>query len=308
MIRLPFQMNFIFDFTDTIDFDVNIFHNLISEIKEIEPSPNIQIFADDYSIISKVETLFENIDIDIDINLIFPESVEKDFNYKNVNLVCKFNEIDKIYHSLEADILYTFKNIIIEHSEKIIDLEELGKYISILDKIKNRKLKKDICIKPYLTEREVKNYYTDNNQNRGFLTCAAPWITPIVKSNGDVYCCKYNKIGNIGTSSFWELWNGNNADSFRNNLIDSKQLYHCNNCNLFYDDTFLVAGGKTIKYKGIVYEFEAEINYVASAPKVIFIQKTKESDSHYKVDILPVYSDESLIEFHQNKKILAILS
>lgn len=160
----------------------------------------------------------------------------------------------------------------------------------------------------YLTEDEIVNYCTNKKQNRPFLSCAAPWLSPIINAQGDLYCCKHNKVGNIASQSFWDLWNNAQANRLRLKILEEKQLCTCNSCELFYQDAFLVVEDSKLIYKNKTYHFASEINYIKSAPKIIVIKEQKLSEQEYEVNIEPIFSDEELAEYSNKNDILFILS
>lgn len=296
MVKLPFKMNFIFDFSNEIDFDTNIFAELISELQEIEPFPNVKIYIDNSSLLDSIyDSVFNQ--IPFDLNIIFLDDLKiNSLNNKKCNFVCNLDNIDKALKFLEKNSFLKFQRIVINHGECCLDEISLNTKLDILNKINMP----NVYLEPYLTEKEIKNYYSNREQNRGFLSCAACWLSPIIKANGDIYCCKYNKIGNIKEKSFWSVWNCDYANIIRSKIINQKQLNACNNCNMFYKDSFLVVENSTLEYKDIVYQFASELNYVNSSPQVIITKNAEVNKQHYLVDLYPIFSDKEMVNNYED--------
>lgn len=290
MIKLPFKMNFIFDFAQE-DIELDIFANLIFELQEFDPFPNVKIYIHNPDVTKTLEDSIFN-QIPYELNIVFSDNLEIDnLSCENCNFVCSLVNIDKVLNFLENNPNLNFKNIIINHSERCLSEDSLKVKLNIINDINLP----NAYLEPYLTDKEIKNYYINRKQNRGFLSCAACWLTPIIKANGDVYCCKWEKIGNLKEDSFFSIWNSDDANKIRSAIINQKQLAKCNSCNLFYKDNFLIVEDCELVYKDVVYQFPSELNYLSSAPKVIITEYKKINNKHYLVNLFPIFSDKEMI-------------
>lgn len=306
MTTLPFKMNFLFDFTNTQNLNLELFENIVCELLEITPAPNVEIYIQDTNYLAEIEALFAN--CNPKISFVFSENVtfQKNFNYENYSLQCPVHNLAKFHSYLNSNKDLAIKNIIIKHSRENLLSDTYEKYNNLIDKLKYFSEFK-LYLQPYLTEVERKNYYDNNEKNRCFLTCAIPWFSPIIHSNGDVFACPKNKIGNLKQNSFWEIWNNEFANILRAKLINNKYCEFSNNCNYFYQDNFLIVEEGQLIYKDVIFEFASEINYTQSAPKILLVENAKINERHYLVDIYPVFSDENLADICNNKKVLMVL-
>ena len=90
---------------------------------------------------------------------------------------------------------------------------------------------------PELEKNELRLYY-DDKQNFYLSTdnvCLAPWMNPVIESNGDVKGCMGFTVGNMSNDSFWKIWNGELSNSFRQKLMLKESFPVCKRCCLFYD-------------------------------------------------------------------------
>ena len=61
--------------------------------------------------------------------------------------------------------------------------------------------------------------------------CIEPWHKAFIRANGDVHlCCNGTLIGNIADTSFEELINNEQAQAYRQGLLDGKLLPACIRC------------------------------------------------------------------------------
>jgi len=91
------------------------------------------------------------------------------------------------------------------------------------------------------SEEKFRRYYRDNNgiyRLKGRLRnrCLRLWLNPVVTWNGDVLPCCFDKdakyvLGNIGKSSFREIWHGSSNKEFREKvLLNRASIDICRNC------------------------------------------------------------------------------
>lgn len=65
--------------------------------------------------------------------------------------------------------------------------------------------------------------------------CYSPWYHVYVRYNGDIWpCCMYStySLGNIKTTNFPEIWNGETYREFRRRIHSGNPAYWCARCNL----------------------------------------------------------------------------
>lgn len=305
MINLPFKMKFIFDFSTMEEFHSEIFNSITSEISQIKPEPNVQIYISNTGFIKSIENSFK--DLEYEINIIFSDNLKIDTDSsEKLVFICKSDKTAEGFHFLKQNASLNFKKIIIEHSEYLWEKEKYQKFLQDIKEIREYNLSTKVFLKPYLTEKETENYYSNKTQNREFLTCAAAWLTPIFDEKGNLYCCKDNKIGNISKTSFWVLWNSENANNIRKKIIERKHFCHCNNCNLFYEDTFLIVQNSILKYKNNIFYFDSELNYTKSSHKIIISGEEKSNNNYYNITVEPFIQDKKP-EASLSKKNLLIL-
>lgn len=99
----------------------------------------------------------------------------------------------------------------------------------------DKKLK--INFYPELDKNELRLYY-DDKQNLFLSTdnvCLAPWMNPVIESNGDVKGCMGFTVGNMSNDSFWKIRNVELSNSFRQKLMLKESFPVCKRCCLYYD-------------------------------------------------------------------------
>jgi len=91
------------------------------------------------------------------------------------------------------------------------------------------------------SEEKFRRYYRDDNGNyrlKGRLKnrCLRLWLNPVVTWSGDVLPCCFDKdaeyvLGNIGKSSFREIWHGDRNKEFREKVLRYRAgIDICRNC------------------------------------------------------------------------------
>lgn len=83
------------------------------------------------------------------------------------------------------------------------------------------------------------NPYQKQNMIRKKI-CISPWRHVFIASNGNISCCcEQNKIfGNLNEESFFQIWNGDKFNAFRNNMILMEYDEICRNCCLPWGITY----------------------------------------------------------------------
>ena len=298
MINLPFQMNIDF-IVEKSGLDEFVFNKLFDELQGIMPEPVVSFYINSLEEYTEIKKLLQSKKNPFQIILKYnPEISEIPFNDISVQIPSNISSLAKIVENIANK---TSNSVIIEI---VSDEQGYENYKKEILRVRNINLN-NIFIHPYLTENEVKNYFC-NVLNRPFLTCAAPWLNPIIHSNGDVYCCKYNCIGNIKENELLDLWNNQKADDIRKSLCSQKNLSACVKCSKKYDDTFLIVEQSRFVYKNKIYNFASEINYTKSAPKLAVIGNEKDENS-YDCSVVPVFRDEDLINLTKSQKVIMLL-
>jgi radical SAM protein with 4Fe4S-binding SPASM domain len=93
--------------------------------------------------------------------------------------------------------------------------------IRSVERIKKRDWSFPYLFIPDLEPGQVESYYTDHTKTFGFSKCVSPWVMAEIMPNGDVVTCRDYPdvvVGNIKDDSLLEIWNGDQARSFRNLL------------------------------------------------------------------------------------------
>ena len=86
---------------------------------------------------------------------------------------------------------------------------------------------------PKIKPQDVNRYYTDTCYAMGRKTCYRPWFVAEFLPNGQLHFCPDYpgyRFGNIRTSSFKKIWNGEEARSFRQFLKKKKLFPMCTRC------------------------------------------------------------------------------
>lgn len=101
-------------------------------------------------------------------------------------------------------------------------------------KVQNTKYKKPVFIHPQLTREQISRYYNDLNFTRA-KRCYVAWGSVLVKANGDVMFCPDEwmndfRLGNVRKESLEQMWHGEKARKFREELWQHKLFPACNRC------------------------------------------------------------------------------
>lgn len=110
-------------------------------------------------------------------------------------------------------------------------VEKLADEIAEMERMR---FKTPIFIRPQMTREQIKKYYTDLNFSMK-KRCIAPWTGMLIKANGDAMFCpdewltKY-KLGNIREQSIDQLWYGDKAKKFREELYKFGLFPACARC------------------------------------------------------------------------------
>ena len=100
---------------------------------------------------------------------------------------------------------------------------------------------------------------------------------------------------------FFDLWNETDINILREKLINDKQLSQCSYCKRFYEDTFLIVEKNKLEYKNKIYNFDNTLNPVKSAPNIGIVKCEK------TCDVVPLYSNEQIVDLFENKNLIMIL-
>lgn len=305
MIELPFTLTIDYlilsDDSDFITekekhFNEEVFCKLLSELQEIKPAPTLKVYAHSTNFYEKISELANSAHINAIFYFYYNENLNNLPDKSNVNLIFALNT-PELYEKINIHKNHAY-NLILEPSAGLDKYAEKE-----LEKIKHDHTIKNLFLQPYLTEAEI-DKYSKNILNRKFITCAAAWLNPVIDSCGNIFCCKYNKIGNISKEKLLDVWNNDIANSIRENVIREKNLKQCSCCLKKYNDGFLIVDNAEIEYNGNKYVFPSEINYVASAPKIA-ITGQQISEHVYLTEPYPVFSDEDITA--PDKQILLLL-
>jgi radical SAM protein with 4Fe4S-binding SPASM domain len=110
-------------------------------------------------------------------------------------------------------------------------IEKLAEEIKLIEKTK---YKKPVFIHPKLTSAQIAEYY----KNLSFVKtnrCLVAWNSIIVRANGDVMFCPDGwmddfKLGNVRSSKIDEMWHGEKARKFREELYKCGLFPACARC------------------------------------------------------------------------------
>ncbi|MBQ9245767.1 hypothetical protein IJ182_05830 [bacterium] len=317
MIELPFEMNFEFNFTNgTLSTDTK---NILTDIiLNISPSPKVNIFftVANENIINFYSEIKNKVNAEITaVNPIINDDLYTLINNNIINIKItdskqnlenlKENKYNLILY--ESDNLYEeLKNINSNNINKITVLRNCN--ISYKNSKKQTELiKRDINIRqkcyliPYLEEHEQKKYYDTKDKIRPFLTCAALWFNPVIDTEGRINLPCYITKETITETDFFELWDSNEINDIRENLINVKQFDKCKYCPKFYEDDFLVVDNGILEYNNRKFDFGNILNRIKSAPTVAII----ESDNI----CIPIglYSERDIQDIYNNENLLFLL-
>lgn len=300
MIHLPFELEFDISIDKGFTQQNKWLTNLIQELNETEPKPRLNFFvnAADFN-----NFYTEN-------RRILEEYTNKKF-YTELTQTAQIQElksIQKIYPDFLCTIKTTaFKNLyeVLKHLgdcgiDRVLLFHDskCGKnffeeFIPELSKCKNTPPVKNLYLLPYMEDREMSNFYTKNDKNRKYLTCAALWINPIIKNNGELYCCDKNYAGNLNDKSFFELWNSEKTAGLRNRLIQEKQLPQCSSCRYFYKNALFIADNTAFEYKGNLFKLPSSLNFIKSCPGLALCGHKTDKNT-YEVLPVEIFNDDDL--------------
>ena len=317
MIELPFQMIFDLDFSDK-----NPKEDLLSELKKlffnISPKPQIKlifrelneslyVFINDIlkylnPNISAVDPVVNNLLLDLmEKNIINIKITDNKYDLSRLgkytyNLMLSFR--GKLFEYIKSvNNLNINKITILHNKDHILYLDFKNQLQSISQ---DDEISKKCYLLPYLEEYEQEAFYS-TGIIRPFLTCATPWINPIINSEGKInfpcYCSKNSLI----ESDFFEIWDSDNLNHLRNNLVKVKQFDRCKYCGKFYEENFLVVEDGVFEYKNKKIIFDNILNPIKSAPTIGII-----SDKDVCRPI-PIYSEAELQKTYSSNILLFIL-
>lgn len=203
-----------------------------------------------------------------------------------------------------------FSNSLIPKKEYKIDenyVKEIKKSINEFSKI----CKTEAFVFPYLNNEEIEKYYLgkDLGTIRPYYRCTTPWLTAFVTPDGYISNCIENIIGNITQEDFWDIWNNEKANHFRQNLCEEGNFSVCSRCCNFYKHNFLYAKNAKVKVRGKVLNLPSELNFIEAAPDGVFIlDKTKSTEYDLYAYPQEIHSEKMLEEIQKNNTILGFFS
>lgn len=293
-VELPFKIQIDFVVEKGKFLKPEILKTLLDEICDIVPVPDLTISVNTIEEYQQAKEISQNYNIEIVYNINYSKNLE----ITEANIVIPLNAPD--LYKVVKKYSNTNCKIILKPSQ---NMQESG--FNELDLIKADSTLKNVYLQPYLTENEIQNF-SDKKLNREFLTCAAPWLNPVIDSEGNVFCCKFNKIGNITNTSIMDLWNNISAQEARDRLTCNKNFDYCKECLKKYTKAFVIADNAEFEYKQNLYKFPSIINYVQSAPKIALVKEEAE-DCQYNVFPFPIFGDIEEIPQNIKDNILILL-
>lgn len=101
-------------------------------------------------------------------------------------------------------------------------------------KVQHTRYRKPVFIHPQMTKEQIHSYYTNLDFVRQ-KRCMVAWGGLLVKANGDVMFCPDEwmtdfKLGNVRHQDIKELWRGEKARKFREELWEHKLFPACSRC------------------------------------------------------------------------------
>ncbi len=162
---------------------------------------------------------------------------------------------------------------------------------------------------PALDYSELYDYYTNNNLDnlRKQMVCTTPWLNPAIHPNGDVGNCIFNVIGNIKTESFWDIWNSEKAQKFRDCLIKNGKFTICAKCCNFYKDNFIPAVDGKIEINNIKMQLPDELNYIQSSKRVAFIEENKSDNEYISAIPINIHNERMYDEIKEKYKVITTI-
>lgn len=319
MIELPYLIEFDVRLNDYEKCEFN-FVNFVNELSNISPKPllnfylqcsNWYSFSKLFDFYAEYKQLYGSVKLflilsDFTRQAIFYVAKIME-NNPEIMLLVKTTDLENIIPALCFFKDAGIKSFTLIHSS-INDNQTYfyTKFEETLDSILKKERFQNIYLIPYMEKDERKNFYTNKKQNRKFLTCAAPWLNPVVDTKGNLYCCCDKKIGNLNQLSFWDLWNSSDAQEIRDSLLKQKQFVKCNTCPYFYKQSFFTVENACFEYNGKKFCFNSSINFVHSSPKLLLYGDALDEQT-YIVNLKEIYSTEQLTQESAQKNLLFIL-
>ena len=318
MINLPFKMIFDLDFSNKIPED-KILNKLIDFLSKINPKPNTNIILNKINIqlldfiitlskINNIEIFIKNPKITFlnELSKICTLNIEitkKDYNLECLtnyyyNLIISAGFKQNLYKYICSINNQNINKIIIKQNTKMLDINHFFNQVKQIRL--NKEISKKCFLNPYLEERELKNICTNLNI-RPFLTCASLWINPIINHEGKIKMPCFNSINTLLDKDFFVIWDEENINLVRRNLLIEKQFNYCKYCDKFYQNNFLIVENAILKYRNKEYKFKNTLNPTLSAPIVGII-----NDNNFLVPI-PLYSDKDINEAYKKFDLIFVL-
>ena len=201
--------------------NANSYSNLISSIKYLtKKQSNIFTMINSPIINDNVDDLMKIIKIGESLNV---DSVR--FNHLSYLTKNEFKqsiiEINKKFGK-KFQILNYKDNVLINPSN----------IISLKQKIINRKNSVNVHFHPYLTSREILEWYSEGFTQK--KKCVFTRFGVFINHDKEIYPCQYYKYsyGNLNNSKFPDIWNSQKAHKFRK-TINNKILTSCKRCTKF---------------------------------------------------------------------------
>ena len=124
------------------------------------------------------------------------------------------------------------------------DPEYANKLAKEIKQVEKTKYCKPVFIHPRLTKEQIVNYYTDLSFKK-HDKCYIAWASIIIKANGDVMFCPDEwmtdfKLGNVRKTKIDEMWNGEKAVKFRQELYMRKLFPACSRCCVVNEGSMFV--------------------------------------------------------------------
>ncbi len=297
MTELPFRLEIDFICDDSNPVDEDLLINLRAQLSEISPQPLVNYYFKTYEQFKRISFYDELINPQSKVNIYYHKDLPADI--KGVNII-----IPSDTENLSDVVIKLTKS---GDNNRIINLCEdnfnADLFLDNLNKIKSERCE-NVFMQPYLTQNEIKNF--TKKILREFLSCASAWLNPIIHSNGDIYCCKFNRCGNLKQNSLLTVWNNEICNDFRQKIIQDKHCKNCIRCNKKFNDNFLIVDDARLEYKGNIYEFESVINYVKSCPKLAALSAVN-NDDNFITHLIEIYNDEDLARLNKTENILLVI-
>lgn len=190
------------------------------------------------------------------------------------------------------------------------------KYIEQLKTALN-KIKKNWNISgfifPALNDEEISKYYSeyDLENIRPARICLNPWMTPTINPNGDVFNCVAERIGNLKEENFWNIWNNEKANVFRQSLVEHGKFDFCTKCCNFYKGNFIASPDAKLELKdGRIIALPDIINFITSSTDGVFILDKKREFINNEIPVIPIAIHSKIMynEINEKETIIATFS